>query len=419
MERLRGKLLIAQGGGPTAVINQSLVGAILEARKYTEVEKIYGAVNGVNGLIKEDIVDLTEEPQENLLNVARTPAAALLSTRDKPDKEYCKKIFDVLKAHNIRYFFYIGGNDSSDVLKLVKESAQNEDYDFRAIHIPKTIDNDLVLNDHTPGYPSAARFVAEAFVGLDLDNRALPGVYIAVVMGRHAGFLTASSSMAQKYEDDGPHLIYVPERGFNTDKFIEDVQSVYGKYGRCVVALSEGIQDDKGTPIAAKLQENIERDAHGNIQLSGSGSLADLLKDHIKKNTKISRVRADTFGYLQRSFRACVSDIDQVEAREVGVKAVHFGIGGNRDGSVTIIRTGEYSVDYKFVELHEVAGKTRTMPDEFINSRSNHITGEFKNYLRPLIGTGFFGGGTRLRAPKIKKLKVERRYQISDSRCQK
>ncbi len=401
MDRLKGKLLIAQGGGPTAVINQSLVGAVLEAKKYMEVEKIYGATNGVNGIINEKLVDLTNETTHNLLSVAQSPAAALLSTRDKPDKDYCKKIFEVLKAHNIRYFFYIGGNDSSDTLRLVKEFSQNEDYDIRTIHIPKTVDNDLVLNDHTPGFPSAARFVAEAFIGLDLDNRALPGVYIAVIMGRHAGFLTAASCMAKMYEDNGPHLIYLPERAFDTDKFLRDVENVYNKYGRCVVAVSEGIQDAEGTPIAAKLMDNVERDAHGNVQLSGSGSLADSLKDHIKNNTKISRVRADTFGYLQRSFRACASDTDRLEAREVGEKAVHYGIDKGLNGSITINRIGNYSVDYKLVDLKEIAAKTRIMPDEFINDEGNNVTKEFKDYLRPLIGTDFSGGGKRLRAPAV------------------
>ncbi|MFC2092006.1 diphosphate--fructose-6-phosphate 1-phosphotransferase, partial [Elusimicrobiota bacterium] len=318
MKKTSGKLLIAQGGGPTAVINQSLIGAVMEARKYAQVQRIYGAVNGVNGIINEKIVDLTEETVSNLRNVAQAPAAALLSTREKPDKEYCGKIFEVLKAHDIRYFFYIGGNDSSDTLRIVNEFAEGEDYEFTAVHIPKTIDNDLMKNDHTPGYPSAARFVGESFVGLDLDNRALPGVYIAVIMGRHAGFLTAASSLPRKYEDNGPHLIYIPERPFNTDKFLGDVEDVYSRYGRCIIAVSEGIQDEFGTPIAAKLQGDLERDAHGNVQLSGSGSLGDGLKDHVKSRTKIKRVRADTFGYLQRSFRACVSKVDQVEAREVG-----------------------------------------------------------------------------------------------------
>jgi 6-phosphofructokinase 1 len=403
MGKLKGNMLIAQGGGPTAVINQSLVGAVLEARKYSEVEKIYGAVNGVNGIINERIVDLTPETTSNLLNVADSPAAALLSTRDKPDAEYCKKILTVLKKHNVRFFFYIGGNDSSDTCRLVQEASVQEGYDMIAVHIPKTIDNDLVLNDHTPGFGSAARFVAEAFIGVDLDNRALPGVYIAVVMGRHAGFLTAASCMAKKYGDSGPHLIYLPERAFSTDKFIKDVQAVYDKYGRCVVAVSEGIADEDHNPIAAKLMENVERDAHGNVQLSGSGALGDSLSDLVKKNTKISRVRADTFGYLQRASRICASNVDKVEAREVGEKAIHLGVGENLNGSLTIVRTGDYSVDYKLVKLSDVAAKTKVMSDEFINAEGNYVTKEFIEYVRPLLGTDFVGGGAILRAKFIEK----------------
>jgi len=401
---LKGNMLIAQGGGPTVVINQSLAGAVLEAKKYGNIERIYGSINGVNGIVNENLVDLTQETEHNLNSVAMTPASALLSTRDKPDREYCGKIFEVLKVHNIRYFFYIGGNDSSDTLRLVKEFAGEAEYEIRTVHIPKTVDNDLVLNDHTPGYPSAARFVAEAFAGLDLDNRSLPGVYIAVVMGRHAGFLTAASAMAKKYEDDGPHLIYLPERTFNTNQFIEDVKEVYGKYRRCVVAVSEGIQDEEGVPVAAKLQGKVERDPHGNIQLSGSGSLADALKDHIKSETDISRVRADTFGYLQRSFAPAASDVDRAEAREVGAKAVQCAAYRNLDGSVTIRRIGDYAVDYKLVNLEEVAAKTRVMPDEFINSKGNNVTDAFRNYLRPLLGSDFAEAGSRLRAPKVEPI---------------
>ncbi|NUM42749.1 MAG: diphosphate--fructose-6-phosphate 1-phosphotransferase, partial [Leptospiraceae bacterium] len=209
--KLEGKVVIAQGGGPTAVINQSLVGAVLESRKFSQVTRVYGAVNGVTGILNEDFVDLTQETTHNLEQVATTPSSALFSTREKPDEKYCKEMFNVMKAHDVRYFFYIGGNDSSETLRIVNEEAKNANYEFRAIHIPKTIDNDLVLNDHTPGYGSAARFVAQAFIGANLDNMALSGVYIGVVMGRQSGFLTASSALAQKYLDDGPHLIYLPE----------------------------------------------------------------------------------------------------------------------------------------------------------------------------------------------------------------
>jgi len=400
---LVGKVVVAQGGGPTAVINQSLVGVVLESRKFPQVTSVYGAANGVRGIVNEDFVDLTQETTNNLEQVAVTPSSALFSTRDKPDKKYCQEIFRVLKAHDVRYFFYIGGNDSADTVHIVNEQAELANYDFRAIHIPKTIDNDLVINDHTPGYGSAARFVTQAFIGANLDNRALPGVYIAIIMGRHAGFLTAASSIARKYPDDGPHLVYLPERPFDTERFLGDVKAVYDKFGRCVIAASEGIQDGQGTPILMKSMEALEKDAHGNVQLSGTGALGDLLGELVRKKLNIKRVRSDTFGYLQRSFFGCVSDVDQHEAREVGEKAAQFAIWHNQDGSITIQRTGEYSVDYRLVPLREVAGKTRHMPDEFINEAGNNVTDAFRYYCRPLLGSGLHSAH-RLRAPKVPKL---------------
>lgn len=400
---LKGKVLIAQGGGPTAVINQSLVGAVLEARKYQQVTKVYGALCGVEGIVNENFLDLSQETTHNLEQVAQTPSSALFSTRVKPDEKFCKEMFDVMRAQDVRYFFYIGGNDSSDTVRIVNEQAKKSSYDFRAIHIPKTIDNDLVMNDHTPGFGSAARYVAQAFSGANLDNMALPGVYIGVVMGRHAGFLTAASAMANKYPDDGPHLIYLPERSFDMDKFLSDVKKVYDRLGRCVIAVSEGISDSHGTPIITKLMTKVEKDAHGNVQLSGTGALGDLLGEEIKTKLGIKRVRSDTFGYLQRSFLGCVSDVDQHEAREVGEKAAQYAIWNKVDGSITIQRTGWYSVDYQIVPLELIAGKTRHMPDEYINAEGNHVTDAFKFYCRPLLGSGF-PTASRLRAgmaPKI------------------
>jgi 6-phosphofructokinase 1 len=401
--KLEGKVVVAQGGGPTAVINQSLVGVVLESRKFQQVTRVYGAEHGVDGILNENFFDLTQETTHNLEQVAQTPSSALLSTRVKPDVNYCKEMFKVLKAHDVRYFFYIGGNDSSDTVRIVNEEAERAAYDFRAIHIPKTIDNDLVLNDHTPGFGSAARFVSQAFMGANLDNRALPGVYIGVVMGRHAGFLTASAALAKKYPDDGPHLIYLPERKFSIDKFIRDVKETYAKYGRCVIAVSEGIADENGVPIVTKLAKNIERDAHGNVQLSGTGALGDLLADEIRSKLKIKRVRSDTFGYIQRSFMGCVSDVDQNEAREVGEKAAHFAIWHNLDGSIRIVRTGNYSVDYQLAKLEDIAGKTRHMPDNFINEAGNFVTNDFLFYCRPLVGSGF-NQTHRLRVPRAAKL---------------
>lgn len=401
--KLEGKVLIAQGGGPTAVINQSVVGAVLEARKYPQVTHIYGALNGVAGILNEDFIDLSQETEYNLEQVALTPSSGLLSTRDKPDAEYCKNMFEVMRAHNIRYFFYIGGNDSSDTVRIVNEEAEKVGYEFRAIHIPKTIDNDLMVNDHTPGYGSAARFVAQAFMGVNLDNRALAGVYIGVVMGRHAGFLTAASAMAQRFPDDGPHLIYLPERVFDTDKFLADVKKTYDKYGRCIVAVSEGIQDKDGNPIIAALSEDVERDAHGNIQLSGTGALGDLLTNLVKDKLNISRVRSDTFGYLQRSFMGCVSDVDQIEAREVAERAVQFALMHDVDGSVTIHRVGDYAVDYRLTDIKEIAALTKLMPDEYINEEGNHVTDAFRAYCGPLLGSDM-PVPARFRAPKVKKI---------------
>jgi 6-phosphofructokinase len=403
-----GKILVAQGGGPTAVINQSLAGVVLEARRHQGIKRVYGARHGVRGIVNEDFVDLTQETSHNLELVANTPAAALGSTRDKPDLAYCHEMFEVLKAHRIEHFFNIGGNDSSDTIRIVAEEAMKAGYPLRCIHIPKTIDNDLVLNDHTPGFPSAARFVAQAFAGANLDNAALPGVYVGVVMGRHAGFLTAASALGKKFPDDGPHLIYVPERVFVLDKFLADVKTMYERHGRCVIAVSEGIHDAAGQPmlavLAKDLQGGLERDAHGNVQLSGSGALADLLCEEIKSKLKIKRVRGDTFGYLQRSFVGCVSDVDQREAREVGEKAVQFALWGDRSGSVAIKRTGFYSADYELVPLNAVAGKTRTMEDEFITASGTDVTDAFRLYLRPLLGSGM-PDAYRLRGARVAKLR--------------
>ena len=400
---LHGKVLVAQGGGPTAVINESLVGCVIESRKFREVERVYGALHGVRGIINEDFLDLTQETRHNLELVAKTPCSALGSTRDKPDRRYCKEILRVLKAHGITTFFYIGGNDSSDTVRIVNEQAEQENYEFRAIHVPKTIDNDLVLNDHTPGYPSAARYVAQAFMGVNLDNKAIPGVYIGIVMGRHAGFLTAAAALGQSHAEDGPHLIYVPERSFDPDKFLADVDKTVTKYGRCIIAASEGIVDDQHKPIALRLMENVEKDAHGNVQLSGTGALGDSLATLIKDNLKIKRVRADTLGYLQRSFAGVVSDVDQHEAREVGERAAQFALWHNLDGSVVIKRTGFYSVDYQLANLKDIAAKTRTMDDRFINAEGNFITDDFRTYLRPLLGSAF-PSNYRLRMVPVPKI---------------
>lgn len=400
-----GKLVIAVGGGPTAVINQSLTGAALEARLFPQIERIYGARYGVRGIVDEDFVDLSAESRANLEAIAATPSSALGSTRDKPDLAYCRNILASLRAHGASWFLYIGGNDTADTLRIVSEEAVKQGYDLRCIHIPKTIDNDLMESDHAPGFPSAARFVAQAFIGADLDDRSLPGVYLAVVMGRNAGFLTAASAAARTVEGDGPHLIYLPERIFDEAKFLSEVKSVHDRLGRCVIALSEGIHGPDGTPLSVKLAETVEKDAHGNVQLSGTGALADLLCEEIKSKLGIKRVRGDTFGYLQRCFAGCTSDVDRREAREVGEVAVKQAIWGTGDGSVAIRRIGNYAVDYTLVKLAKVGGKTKVMQDAFIAPSGSDVAPVFLEYLRPLLGSDLpqparLRGGAIAKVPK-------------------
>jgi 6-phosphofructokinase 1 len=383
-----GNLVIAEGGGPTVVINQSLVGAVLEARCFPEIGRVHGARFGVRGIVDEDFVDLSRETRENLEAVAATPGSALGSTRDKPDRACCEAIVASLKAHGVAWFLYIGGNDTAESVRLVADEAERQRYDLRAIHIPKTIDNDLMESDHAPGFPSAARFVAQAFMGADQDNRSLPGIYLAVVMGRNAGFLTAAAAAARTAEDDGPHLVYLPERVFDRDRFLHEVKAVHDRLGRCVIAVSEGIHGGDGTPLAVRLAAAAEADAHGNAQLSGSGALADHLSDAIRSGLGIKRVRGDTFGYLQRSFAGCVSDVDRREAREVGAFAVRQAMGETGHFSVAIRRGDDDATGYARVDLAKVAGKTRVMPDAFIAASGSDITPAFRDYLRPLLGSG-------------------------------
>ena len=386
LKKLSGNMLIAQSGGPTNVINQSLVGAIREAKRHGSIKGIYGALHGISGIFNEDFINLRRESEATLEAVGVTPSSMLGSVRRKPTPDDCRELFAVMQRYDVRYFFYIGGNDSAETTHIVNEEAKKHSYELRCFHIPKTIDNDLLESDHTPGFGSGARFVARAFMGDNLDNRALPGVKINVVMGRHAGFLTAASALARVYPDDGPHLIYVPERHVVIRDFLRDVKATYKQYGRCVIAVSEGISDRKGIALASKFTQ--EKDSHGNVQLSGSGALGDLLASEIRRNTKISRVRADTFGYLQRSFVGVYSEIDAREAREVGRLAVRYAVNDHSSGSVAIKRRPgtKYRVFYKRVPLKKVAKETKHMPDKFISAAGNNVTKAFIDYASPLVG---------------------------------
>ncbi|MFQ5581872.1 MAG: 6-phosphofructokinase [Mariprofundaceae bacterium] len=382
---LKGKMVIGQSGGPTAVINQSLVGAVLAARKEDEITGILGARHGIKGIMEEAFIDLSTQSEAQLEQVANTPAAALGSVRLKPGQPECEKVFEVFRKNDVRYFFYIGGNDSAETAHIIAEMAKDANYDFCTMHIPKTIDNDLRVTDHCPGFASAAKFVALAFMGDDRDNRALSGVKINVVMGRHAGFLTAAAALARQNEGDGPHLIYLPERVFDKEQFKQDVRDAVAKHGRCVVAASEGIADADGNPIAS----TGERDSHGNIQLSGTGALGDALAALAKEALpEGARVRADTFGYLQRSYPTIVSEVDAGEARRVGEFAVNHAVATGEPGSVAIRRLSSdpYESECFITPLSSVAREATEMKDEYINAAGNDVTDAWLDYIRPLVG---------------------------------
>ena len=387
-----GKAVIGQSGGPTAVINKSLVGFIKEAIN-SDFDEVLGAKHGLAGMLSQDFVDLSNLSESQLYGIGKTPAAALGSVRKKPTDHDIEKLVSIFEKQNIRNLFYIGGNDSAETANLVAEGAKSIGYEMKAFHIPKTIDNDLLETDHCPGYGSAARFVAHAFQGDDADNRSLNGIKINVLMGRHAGWLTAASTLGKSSEEDGPHLVYVPEKTFNIENFLKEVKEVYDALGRCVVAVSEGVHNEKGEYFLQTYADQSgsglagKTDSHGNIQLSGSGALGDTLTNIVSEYIDGARVRADTFGYLQRSFIADVSSVDAEEAERVGQHAV-VASRESQSGSVILKRqfSEKYYCEVGTTELRKVAKHTKEMPSEFIDSTKPYVTNEFFEYAMPLTG---------------------------------
>lgn len=387
-------MVIAQSGGPSMVINESLWGAVMAARSKAaskEIGRILGARHGIAGILKGDYIDLRKVGEKKFEAIAATPSSALGSCRLKPTGKDCRRIFQEFKKLNVGYFYYIGGNDSADAARIVAEEAQKEGYPLVCWHIPKTIDNDLRSCDHTPGFGSAARFVASALKGDDLDNRALGGVKIDIIMGRDAGFLTAASALARVRPDDGPHLIYLPEVPFSEAKFVKDVKATIKKYGRCVCAISEGIRGKDGIPIGAKLADG-EKDSHGNVQMSGTGALGDALAKLLKAKAGVKRVRADTFGYLQRSFPGIASRQDRNEARGAGLSAVIGSLlekkAGVFCGTIGIERrkTKRYGVNFVYRPIADAAKFTRSVPKEYIAKNGHDVTPAFIEYARPIVG---------------------------------
>lgn len=372
--------VIAQGGGPTAVINQTMVGAALEARRRHPGSRVLGSRFGVRGIRDGDYVDLSLRSEQELLRVAATPGAALGSTRDKPDAAYCEKLLAGLREVDADAFIYIGGNDTSGTQAILRDASGG---DIAFVHAPKTIDNDLEHNDHTPGFISAGQFVASAFLSVDIDFRALPGVYCGIVMGRHAGFLTAASTAWRIDEKSGPHLVYVPERAFERARFVDDIRATMARHGRCVVALSEGISTPSGRSLVEELvpPDMLERDAHGNVRLSGT-DLGQAIERILAEDLPGTRARVDTFGYLPRGNVGMISPVDAQEAYDAGVFAVEVAAHGS--GSVAL-QVEDGRTVMRQVALDDVAGKTRHMPADFLHPDENRLSQTGQAYFERLL----------------------------------
>ncbi len=376
---LKGNAVIGQSGGPSPVINASVVGAIHAAREADEIENFYGALHGLDGILHERMIDLFREDPEIVDGIAHTPSAALGTSRLKPKEPDLERTLEVFKAHNIRYFFYIGGNDSQLACHKISELAKQSDWEIRIIGIPKTIDNDLMITDNCPGYGSAARYAASCVQFVGKDAEAFGNIEVVEVMGRYAGWLTAATSVGRVEEIDPPHLMYVPEFPVNPEQFLEDAKEAFSKYGYLVVAVSEGFHFAEAE--LATVSEKV--DEFGHARLGGvAQALADMLEEEIGV-----RARFDRLGNLQRCFGYCVSKVDWEEAYAVGQDAVRRAVNGETDVMITIQRKNDdpFEFECETTSLASVADQTKLVPREWINERGNGVTEEFIRYAKPLL----------------------------------
>jgi len=383
---LRGNLIVCQSGGPTVVINSSLAGVIDEALRHDEIKGVYGALNGILGLLNLSIIDLKREDPSIITGLRSTPSAALGSSRYKLKEEDLEKILDIFEGYNIRYFLINGGNDSMDAANRILRFAKEMKFDLRVIGIPKTVDNDLLYTDHCPGYGSIGRWLAIATMDAGRDTE---GIYtsdpikIVETMGRDTGWVSATTSLAKQREEDAPHLIYFPEVTFNLQKFLEDVQLIYKTLGYVVVVVSEGIRGEDGGPIVES-KRPIDTDSFGHRQ---PGGVSHFLAGAVSEQLGI-KARYDKPGTIQRSSIVCASTTDLQEAYLVGKMAVRYSIEGKSGFMVTLerINSPQYQVKTGLVELEKVANKVREFPGEFISKDHNFVTPDFVKYLTPLVG---------------------------------
>jgi len=402
VKNLPQNLLVAQSGGPTAVINSSVSGIVEEAFQHEKIRGIYGAVNGILGVLREDLVDLRREEPATISKLRRTPSAALGSCRYKLSERDYSRLYDVLTAHDVGYFICAGGNDSMDTAHKVAKLATEKKYELKVMGVPKTIDNDLPVTDHCPGYGSVSRFNAIATRDSSLDTDAIytsDTIKIIETMGRDTGWITASTALARETEDNGPHLIYLPERPLIEDRFLNDVKEVYDRLGRVVLSVCEGLKNEKGQFVKASAK-GIDTDKFGHAQLGGVG---DYLVNLISEKLKI-KARYDKPGTIQRVSMQCASQVDLDEAYSVGRVALAKALEGESDKMVILVRkrNDPYSSDTGLVDLEKIALKKRPVPDEFINKNGNFVTKEFLHYATPLIG-GPLPEYARLRKERLER----------------
>ena len=377
---------MGQSGGPTAVINASVAGIVSEALNHECIEEIYGTLNGVLGILQEDLIDLASESQQQIRALRHTPGAALGTCRYKLKKQQdFERVLEVFKAHNIRYFFYIGGNDSQDTADKISKLAQQQNYELRVIGVPKTIDNDLPNTDHTPGYASAAKYIATTVREIACDNEAMGQgdlVSIIEVMGRSAGWIAAGAALAKRrdHPHDPPHIILLPEVAFNQEKILEDIKRVLKREKYCLIVIAEGLVDSDGNYVAA----DGATDAFGHATLGGAG---DVLADIISSNIPGLKVRVARPGLMQRCAAHAASKTDSDEAFLAGEAAVEAAVRGETDKMVTILRGDgdQYTAETGLAPLSEVANNVKKLPREWINEDGISMNFQFIRYIQPLV----------------------------------
>jgi 6-phosphofructokinase 1 len=385
MAELVGNVLVGQSGGPTAVINASLAGVVAESLNHACIDEIYGSLNGVLGILHEDFIDLAAESQQTIRGLRHTPGAALGTCRFKLKKQQdFERVLEVFKAHNIRYFFYAGGNDSQDTADKISKLAQSQNYELRVIGIPKTIDNDLPSTDHCPGYGSVIKFISTTVREIACDNEAMGQndlVQIIEVMGRSAGWIAAGAALAKRrdHPHDPPHLIYLPEVAFTTEKFVEDVRRVLKREKYCLIVVGEGLVDADGNFVAAAEKT----DAFGHPQLGGAG---DYLRGLVESQLGL-KARLVQLGNAQRAAAHAGSKTDADEAFLAGQAAVKAAIAGETDKMVTLLRgdTDHYSVETGLAPLSEIANGVKKLPPEWVNEDGVSMNFQFYRYAQPLI----------------------------------